>query len=252
MAVQASLFDQPWPVRRFDVIDSTNEEARRLVAGGDRGPVWLVASQQTAGRGRQGRAWDSPTGNLFATACFPFDYPLSQAALVSFSSGLAILDAIGMLGAETSALRLKWPNDVLAGAAKLSGILVETVAVPGGGLNLAVGMGVNVETAPDVPGRETCRVRDLPGCAAATAGDLLSRLDIALRARLRRLTTDGFGSTRADWLLASAHLGQAVETRTSAGIISGVMRGLAEDGALIIETAAGETMVRAGDVSLVG
>ena len=252
MSGPASLFDQPWPVRRFDVLDSTSEEARRVVAGGDRGPVWLVAAQQTAGRGRQGRVWDSPTGNLFATACFPFDYPLSQAALVSFSAGLALLDAIRMLGAETSSLRLKWPNDVLAAGAKLSGILVETVAVPGGGLNLAVGMGVNVETAPVVPGRETCRVRDFPGCAALTASDVLSRLDIALRSRLRRLVSEGFGPTRADWLALSAHLGQTVETRTAKGVVAGVMRGLGDDGALILETPDGEAVVRAGDVSLVG
>jgi BirA family biotin operon repressor/biotin-[acetyl-CoA-carboxylase] ligase len=252
MAEPASLFDQPWPVRRFDSLDSTNEEARRLAAGGDRGPVWLVAVRQTAGRGRQGRVWDSPTGNLFATAYFPFGYPLAQAGLVSFSAGLALLDAVRMLGAETSALRLKWPNDILAGAAKLSGILVETVSQPGGGMNLAVGIGVNVETAPEVPGRETCRVRDLPGCASATAADVLSRLDIGLRSRLRRLTTEGFASTRADWLAVSAHIGQRVETRTNTGVLSGVMRGLGEDGALVLETDDGEVLVRAGDVSLVG
>jgi len=252
MQPAASLFDQPWPVRRFDVIDSTSEEARRVVASGDRGPVWLVAAQQTAGRGRQGRVWDSPTGNLFATACFPFDYPLAQAALVSFSAGLALLDAVRMVGAETSGLRLKWPNDVLAAGAKMSGILVETVTPPGGGLNLAVGMGVNIETAPAVPGRETCRVRDLPGGANVTANDFLTRLDIALRSRLRRLVAEGFGPTRADWLAVSAHLGLAVETRTAHGVVAGVMRGLGDDGALILETANGEAIVRAGDVSLVG
>ncbi len=250
--MSAAPFDEVWPVRRFAVIDSTNEEARRLVASGDRGPVWLVAEQQTAGRGRQGRVWDSPTGNLFATACFPFDYPLSQAALVSFSAGLALLDAIRMLGVESSALRLKWPNDVLADGAKLSGILVETALGEGGALNLAVGIGVNVETAPVVPGRETVRVRDLPGGSNLTAADVLSRLDIALRSRLRRLTTEGFGPTRSDWLAVSAHLGLAVETRTAKGPVAGVMRGLGDDGALILDTPDGETLVRAGDVSLVG
>jgi BirA family biotin operon repressor/biotin-[acetyl-CoA-carboxylase] ligase len=147
--MSAGGFSRAWPVVRFDEIDSTNEEARRRVVSGDAGPAWLVARSQTAGRGRLGRQWDSPEGNLFATALLSYPGTPVQAALASFAAGLAVIDAAKMVGAETVALTLKWPNDVLADGAKLAGILIETGS-SGGGLWMAAGFGVNVTSAPAV------------------------------------------------------------------------------------------------------
>src|SRR5262245_20470529 len=131
-------FFRVWPVLRFDEIDSTNEEARRRAVAGDTGPAWLVARGQSAGRGRVGRRWESPPGNLFATALLSYPRGASEAALASFAAGLAVIDAVQATGADISMLRLKWPNDVLAGGAKLSGILIETGST-GGGLWMAAG-----------------------------------------------------------------------------------------------------------------
>src|SRR5262245_22037504 len=100
------LFTQAWPVVRFDEIDSTNEEARRRAQAGDIGPCWLTAKVQTAGRGRLGRQWDSPAGNLFATALFPYPRTPAEAALACFSAGLAVIDAAGAVGVDASLLRL--------------------------------------------------------------------------------------------------------------------------------------------------
>ena len=93
---------QPWPALWFDKIDSTNEEGRRRAEAGDFGPCWIAARRQTAGRGRRGRDWASPTGNLYTTALFPFDRSPEDAALLCFSAGLAVVDAIGAVGADTS------------------------------------------------------------------------------------------------------------------------------------------------------
>ena len=243
-------FSRAWPVVRFDEIDSTNEEARRRAAAGDMGPAWLVAHSQSAGRGRLGRQWDSPEGNLFATALLAYPGSPAQASLASFAAGLAVIDAAKMVGAETAALRLKWPNDVLADGAKLSGILIETGSA-GGSLWMAAGFGVNVKTAPAVPGRATARVADLPGAGGVTADRFLGALDITFRARLVRLVNEGFQPIRANWLAKAAFLGERVSVPQGGDLIEGVMKDLDDDGALVIELA-DRTLahVRAGEISI--
>lgn len=246
------LLSQAWPVIRFNEIDSTNEAARRRAADGDPGPCWLLTEVQTAGRGRLGRAWSSPMGNLFTTALLPYPRPPAEAALACFTAGLAVLDAARSCGVDVSTARLKWPNDVLVGDAKLCGILIETGQMHGR-LWMAAGFGVNVEVAPDRPDRPTTCLANLPGGAGLTAQRLHSALDAAFRARLRSLLADGFEPTRADWLANAAHLGSRVELTPASGRIEGVMVGLAPDGALILKRADGpETHVRAGEISLLG
>jgi BirA family biotin operon repressor/biotin-[acetyl-CoA-carboxylase] ligase len=245
-------FSDAWSVIRFDEIDSTNDEARRRAQSGDAGPCWLTAQVQTAGRGRLGRQWDSSAGNLFATALFVFPRPPAEAALASYSAGLAVLDAAKGVGVDASTLKLKWPNDVLVGDAKLAGILIET-GMSGGQLWMAAGFGVNVASAPKRSDRATACLAQLPGGRGVTADRVLAPLDIAFRSRLARLLGDGFGPTREAWLSHAAHLGKRVELTPASGRVEGVLRGLADDGALIIELDGGAlTHVRAGEISLLG
>lgn len=243
-------YSSAWPVVRFAEIDSTNEEGRRRAAAGDTGPCWLVAQRQSAGRGRLGRQWDSPTGNLFATALFSYPRPLAEATLASFAAGLAVIDAARMAGVDAGALRLKWPNDVLAGEAKLAGILIETGA-PQGRLWMAAGFGVNVASAPEIPGRATACLASLPGGQGLEAERVLATLDVAFRAQLVRLLREGFGPIREDWLAKAAYLGERVSIPHGAGRIEGVMRGLSDEGALVAEMDDGSlTHVRAGEISV--
>jgi BirA family transcriptional regulator, biotin operon repressor / biotin---[acetyl-CoA-carboxylase] ligase len=258
-----SAFLTSWPIHRFSEIDSTNEEARRRAAQGDLSPCWLTAKVQTAGRGRLGRQWDSPAGNLFATALFQFPRPPAEAALASYSAGLAVLDAAKAAGIDTTILKLKWPNDVLAGDAKLAGILIET-GMHHGQLWMAAGFGINIASAPLIlsraegpvegrPDRPTACLSQLPGGQGATADQILGALDIAFRSRLTSLLTTGFGSTREAWLSHAAHLGRRVEIAAASGSIAGVMRGLCDDGALSIELdGGGIAHIRAGEISLLG
>lgn len=235
-----------WPVIRFAEIDSTNEEARRRAIAGDTGPCWLVTDVQNAGRGRLGRQWSSPKGNLFATALLPYPRSALEATVVPFAAGLAVVDAARMAGVDVGALGLKWPNDVLAGQAKLSGILIETGLLHGK-LWMAAGFGVNVEVAPERPDRLTACLADLPGGAGLTAPRLLNLLDLAFRARLNQLLTDGFAGVRADWLACAAYLNASIEVNG----LKGIMTGLANDGALMLRTDDGAfTHIRAGEISL--
>lgn len=250
--MRLETFSSAWPVVRFDEIDSTNEEARRRAASGDIGPCWLVTEQQTAGRGRLGRQWSSPKGNLFTTALLPWPGTLQEAALACFSAGLAVIDAARMLGVDGSALKLKWPNDVLAGSAKVTGILIETGNLHGR-LWMAAGIGVNVEVAPERSDRVTSCLTALPGGSGATPKKMLAALDIAFRARAFQLLTEGFGPTRDAWLAHAAFIGRKIELTPASGRIEGVMTGLAEDGALVLKLADGsETHVRAGEISVLG
>jgi BirA family transcriptional regulator, biotin operon repressor / biotin---[acetyl-CoA-carboxylase] ligase len=244
--VPADLLSRPWPVIRFGEIDSTNEEARRRAAAGDVGPRWLVTEAQTAGRGRLGRQWSSPRGNLFATALLPYPRAATDATLAPFAAGLAVVDAARILGVDAGSLRLKWPNDLLSGPAKLAGILIETGMLQGG-LWMAAGFGVNVAIAPDRNDRPTDCLNKLPGGEGITAAKLLVALDVSFRARLFSLLREGFEPTRAAWLSCAAYLGAHIEVNG----VGGEMSGLAEDGALILRLADGSvTHVRAGEISL--
>jgi BirA family biotin operon repressor/biotin-[acetyl-CoA-carboxylase] ligase len=247
-----SIYRSAWPVIRFDTIDSTNEEARRRAERGDYGPIWLTAAEQTAGRGRQGRSWSSPRGNLFATALFHFDGGIRHAPLICFIAGLAVIDAAERCGVDTSGFRLKWPNDVLSGDAKLAGILIETGATPQG-LFVAAGFGVNVATAPVRDDRRTACLRQAPGGALLAAEDYMPALDGAFRDRLAEFAAGGFAASRDAWMRRAAYLGETVVTHAQAAPVSGVMLGLAEDGALLLRLVDGAVAsVRAGEIEVLG
>ena len=137
-----------WPqgygLKRYDEIDSTNEEARRLAAAGEVGPLWLTATRQTAGRGRRGRSWEMAEGNLAATLLLRPDRPQGEWAQLSFVIAIAAADT--MAGFANARIALKWPNDVLADGKKLAGILLETANGPSPAL--AIGIGVNLAHFP--------------------------------------------------------------------------------------------------------
>jgi BirA family biotin operon repressor/biotin-[acetyl-CoA-carboxylase] ligase len=242
-------FSRTWPIVRFGDIDSTNEEARRRASAGDMGPCWLVADAQSAGRGRLGRIWSSPKGNLFATALLAYPRAPSEAALACFAAGLAVLDAAERCRVDMSSARLKWPNDVMVGAAKLSGILIET-GHSNGHFWMAAGFGVNVASAPERPERPTVCLADLPGGAGLSADQVLSALDMAFRMRLYNLLSEGFEPTRRAWLARAALVGARIELLQPGNHVEGLFTGLGEDGALMLERSDGSIVyVRAGEIA---
>jgi BirA family biotin operon repressor/biotin-[acetyl-CoA-carboxylase] ligase len=242
---------EAWPVVRFDEIDSTSEEARRRTARGEFGPVWFTAARQASGRGRMGREWSSPEGNLYTTCLFELQASPAEASLICFSAGLAVIEAAEMAGVKAG-LRLKWPNDVeTKDGAKVAGILIESGKSGDGRLWLAVGFGINVQLAPERADRKTARLHDMPGGVSLSPAGMLAALDVAFRFRVQRLAYEGFEPTRLDWLARAAPNGTRVGTNAPNGRIEGRMAGLSDDGALIIEGDDGAiTQVRAGEVSV--
>jgi BirA family biotin operon repressor/biotin-[acetyl-CoA-carboxylase] ligase len=178
-----------------DIIGSTNGEALALARAGDRGPVWVTASSQTAGRGRRGRAWVSEPGNLYASLLLTDPSPPQRAAELSFVAALAVHDAVGgRVPGVAARLALKWPNDLLIDRCKFAGILIE-----GEGAAVVIGIGVNcthhpADTAYPATDLASAGIRATPeGVFAALSAAMVVRLDQWKRG-------EDFPAIRTDWL----------------------------------------------------
>ncbi|MBV9509829.1 MAG: biotin--[acetyl-CoA-carboxylase] ligase [Caulobacteraceae bacterium] len=235
------------PVLQLDEVDSTNAEARRRAEGGETGPLWIMALRQSAGRGRRGRVWDTGLGNLAATLLDTSDRPPAEAAQVSFIAALAVSDlARRVLSAER--VSLKWPNDLMIDGAKAAGILVESGRRDDGRLWLAVGVGVNLVHAPDLPDRETIAFA-AAGAAALSPLEALEMLAVAFEAWSLVWRDDGFPAIAKAWTARAYGLGRPCLARLGSEDVEGVAEGLDGDGALLLRLAGGAVRrISAGDV----
>lgn len=231
------------PVRHFDRIDSTNLEARRLADEAERGPLWLVADEQTLGRGRLGRSWVSEPGNLYATFLFSIAEGPHAAAQVSFVAALAVHDTVMALRPELSP-RIKWPNDVLIGGAKFCGVLPEVVGE--NPTRIAIGCGINIAHAPQGTPYPVTSLG--AGLAVAT---VLTELDANLTRRLAQWDEGrGFAAIRTDWAARALGLGGCVTAASGTRQFTGTFTGLAADGALLVAQADGTIIpIHSGEVS---
>lgn len=222
-------------------IDSSNTELMRRARAGATEPVLLVALEQTAGRGRMGRSWQSTPG---ASLTFSIGLALEPADW----SGLSL--AIGVAAAEAlhPDVRLKWPNDLWVGDRKLAGILVETASIAGSKARYAIaGIGVNIEPRAADPSYSTQPValRELhPSFDAATA---LVALAPGVIAAMRAFEQEGFAPLQERYAARDALAGRPI--RLSDGT-EGVARGVDGTGALVVHTAAGLKAVTSSEVSV--
>ena len=241
----------------FDQIGSTNAEAMSCARDGLAGPMWFVTAEQTAGRGRRNRAWSSPRGNLYSSVLETIDVAPPVAATLGFAAGLAIEQALQKASVEASLrsagsdhmkFSLKWPNDVLAGRQKLTGILLEAEALANGRLAVVVGIGTNVVSAPE--GTST------PATSLAALGiqigaeELFAALSDAW-AEFRGIWDNGrgFGEIRELWLARAAGLGERVAIKTGNATLEGTFDTLDENGCMIVRTPDGKRLpITAGDV----
>lgn len=231
-----------------DVVGSTNAEALRLARAGERGPLWITARAQDAGRGRRGASWVSETGNLYATLLLT-ELPAARAPELSFVAALAVYDAVA---ASVPELRptLKWPNDLLLEGAKFAGILIEGEGTTP--FAAAVGIGVNCVSHPTLTAYPAT---DLAAAGAVVGPELLFvALSAAMLARLAQWDRGlGFASTRADWLARASGLGEAIHVRLPERDLAGRFAGLDETGHLLLERPDGAIeAITAGEVYAFG
>jgi BirA family transcriptional regulator, biotin operon repressor / biotin---[acetyl-CoA-carboxylase] ligase len=222
-----------WPdgirLRRYDVLDSTNEEAIRLARGGEVGPLWICAAQQTAGRGRRGRAWASEPGNLFATLLT--EAARRNSAQTGFIAAISVVEAIRRF-VPGDRVRIKWPNDILIGAGKCAGILVEQVS----DRLVAVGIGIDLVNYPSGVGAVSLSAV----CGFIPAPDhVLASVAQEMDAWLSLWTKSGFTPVREAWLARAAGMGELIRAATPLGNVDGIFENLDSDGALLLRDAGG-------------
>lgn len=231
-----------------DVLDacaSTNTELmHRAEAGAPSGTV-VVAERQTAGRGRLGRTWFSGAGAGLTFSLLWRFAPGTAPAGLSLAVGLALTEALVAMG--LTGLTLKWPNDLLRDGRKLAGILVELV--PGATHAAVIGIGLNLRLPADLP-------EEVRACAAAldsadARDTLLARLLTTLHGALNEFGRGGFAALRQRWNANNAHAGQRIVILSEfKPPLAGRCIGVDADGALLLETAAGEQRIISGEVSV--
>ena len=228
---------------------STNQDAlENTRAGVDR--RWVVAEAQAAGRGRHGRDWLSPPGNLYASLgliapCAPQDAPR-----LGFVAGVALAEAICDLAPTMrGTLRLKWPNDLLVNGAKCSGMLLEGAILPGQIQAVAIGVGVNVAHVP--PGLDqaaTCLADHAPHI---TRDSLFEHLSHHMAAAIEVFAHGkGFEQIRMQWLAHALPMGERLRVRPPQGERYGTFAGIDEAGHLLLATDTGVDTIMVGDVLL--
>lgn len=221
----------------------------RLRAG-DPGGLFISAGRQTQGRGRQGRAWMSPAGNLYASLALRLDVPATIAPQLGFVAGVALATTLRRRLRGDTRLRIKWPNDMVFAGAKLSGLLLESTILADRRIGCVIGFGVNCRSHPrDLPYPAT----DLAACGDPAPEPAALLADLA-NATARQLAAwndgTGFGRIRADWLTLAVDDGTALAVALPGRQMKGTFRGLDPTGRLLIDTADGRAAIEAGDVFL--
>ena len=243
----SSDFSIDWQenIHRFGTVGSTMDEARSLAAAGAGHGTIVVAERQDAGRGRSGRVWASPPGNLHATVILRPGVEAQHAPQLGFVVAVAVAQAVDRLAGPSTAL--KWPNDIMRDGAKLAGILMERID---DGAVLA-GIGMNVRHHPLAMPYPVTSLRVL-GCEAGS-DTVLGAIQDALREEWAVWRAQGFSEVRRRWLARGPADGTRLMVRLGtgtieAGTIEGSFAGLREDGALLLDTADGRRALVGGDV----
>ena len=223
-------------VRVIERCSSTNDLALKAAA-----PVLIAAEEQTAGRGRRGRRWHSaPGAGITFSLSRKVGRPIRELPALSLVAGVAVARALRTLGTD---VRVKWPNDLLVGGAKLGGILVETRSSG----HAVIGIGINCRP---MPGIERKLRRDVAYLGSSISrSDVIRRIGIALMDALDAFEKQGLDGLRAEWEAMDAHAGQRLRVRLANGkVVTGTARGLAQDGSLQLMTRKGLQAVNSGRV----
>jgi len=219
----------------LDTTGSTNAEAMEWFKSGNTGNIWITAEEQTAGKGRRGRDWQSPKGNLYASVLLVDPGPAEAISTLPLLASVALYDATIAAAPELShSLRIKWPNDLLLDGGKVSGLLLEAAKRDSGEQGVVIGFGVNCASAPEAglyPAATLSSDRH-----EVTADSLFQALSVSMQENLRVWDRGtGFETIRLKWLDRAAGLGEPITARFPDHEMTGIFRDLDTDGHLLLE-----------------
>uniref|UniRef100_UPI0026239B5A biotin--[acetyl-CoA-carboxylase] ligase n=1 Tax=uncultured Erythrobacter sp. TaxID=263913 RepID=UPI0026239B5A len=237
-------------IETVETTGSTNADLIDRLSNGEaiEEGYWLRAERQTGGRGRLGRKWESPSGNLFCSTVIDVRDGDPAPHSLSFVVGLAAYDMLERSLLPRTPIMLKWPNDVLVGGAKIAGILLERAEN-----KVVAGVGVNVCRAPELPDRETTSIVYENGKHGGSAELVLSLLADALKQRISNWRAFGLTATLDAWTVAAHPIGTNLTVKPAPDEeIHGAFAGLDEQGAMLLRLANGAMRtIHAGDVSMI-
>jgi BirA family biotin operon repressor/biotin-[acetyl-CoA-carboxylase] ligase len=231
-----------------EVLESTSTLLKQRAEAGEAEGLAIQALRQSAGRGRQGRGWDSPAGNLYISALLRPAVPLREAPEWSFVAAVALAETLKPLLPKAARPMLKWPNDLLLDGAKAAGILVETGVAANHELDwICIGIGVNIATKPSLPDRATaCLAEYLPDPPApeVLAARLLQNLEHWHDLRLAQ----GFAPIRDAWLRHAPAMGAPVSVKRYGALMEGNFAGLSPEGGLLLAKGREVELILAGEI----
>ena len=232
----------------LESVGSTNDLAKELAGAGAPQGTLLWAREQTSGRGRHGRHWSSPKGNLYASLVLRPGVPADRAAQLSFVAAVAMAQTLATLMPADAPIRHKWPNDILVGGRKIAGILLESAAGDGDAIDwLVVGMGVNVDSHPEGGDYGATSLR-AQGVESTPEVVLAKLCDGMLTWRLRWLQ-EGFAPVRAAWHGRAAGMEGPLRVEVGGETLEGTYLGIDDAGALVLDLPGrGRRLVTAGEV----
>ena len=235
-------------LERHEALESTSTTLNQRAEVGAAEGLAILALRQSAGRGRQGRGWDSPMGNLYLSVLLRPAVPLREAPHWSFVTAVALAETLKPLLPHDARLTLKWPNDLLLHGAKAAGILVETGVAASNTLDwICIGIGVNIASKPSLPDRATaCLAEFLPAppTPEILAAALLRNLAHWHETRLAQ----GFTPIRDAWLRHGPAMGAPVSVKRDGTLLEGAFAGLSPEGGLKLAKGSEVQLILAGEI----
>ena len=238
----------PFHIHKRGAVASTNDDAKTLAAAGAPAFTAVSATEQTEGRGRRGRGWISPPGNLYVSLLVRPPYPASEASQLSLVAALALGDALAEY-VSSSRIHNKWPNDVQVDGRKIAGLLLESSGGSQGNVEwVVIGCGVNIAVHPNLPEYDTISLNSITDEKTSIEEFLAFFLE-HFEARYDIWMNGGIDPIRKAWVKRAANIGREIVVRLPQTEIKGVFEGLDASGALILMRAGGRReLVTAGEI----
>ncbi len=239
-----------YALRHVPSIGSTSATLMQDALNGAAGPVWLVADEQVEGKGRRGRFWHSPKGNLYASLLLIDPAPAEHVAQLSFVLALALRDAVSQIaeaqGVTGLQIEVKWPNDLMINGKKCAGLLLEG-GMTGQSRFVVIGMGVNLSFHPDQSNHPASDFAAL-GLNTSTA-HFFAFLSDAVAQRISQWEGGrNFAQIRADWLAHAYKMGQVMRINANAESYEARLEGVDPTGGLIVDHMGRQRIVTAGEI----